>query len=217
MSNNRGDGENVNTIDSSSTNSQNVSQPTANVTVPCSSEVTKKRKASKSWVWDHFIKNKDPKDPKAICNWCSKSLAAVSGNGTSCMSNHLLRCKKYPHRVNTDNGQAVLAFTPVPKFDDDVNGNVLANWKFDQSECRKWLARMIIVDELPFIFVEHEGFRAFCRVMQPRFIVPSRRTIGRDCYLIYTDEMSRLKDSFKKLSSRICLTTDSWTSIQNLS
>lgn len=31
------------------------------------------------------------------------------------------------------------------------------------------LARMIIVDELPFRYVEHEGFLNFCHVMQPLF------------------------------------------------
>ena len=39
------------------------------------------------------------------------------------------------------------------------------------------LARMIIVDELPFRFVEHDGFIYFMGVVEPRFPVPSRLTI----------------------------------------
>ncbi|GJX89123.1 zinc finger BED domain-containing protein RICESLEEPER 2-like protein [Tanacetum coccineum] len=40
---------------------------------------------------------------------------------------------------------------------------------------------MIILDELPFKTVEHEGFRDFVNMLQPQFQIPSRATITRDC------------------------------------
>ncbi|KAK9669753.1 hypothetical protein RND81_13G152300 [Saponaria officinalis] len=76
---------------------------------------------------------------------------------------------------------------------------------------------MIIVDELPFAHVEGEGFRDFCKAVQPEFIPPSRVTVTRDCYSLFIDERVKLKDFFGKLTSRVCLTTDTWTSGQNLS
>ena len=36
-------------------------------------------------------------------------------------------------------------------------------WEFDYDLCRKKLATMLIVDELPFAFVEREGFREYSR------------------------------------------------------
>ena len=45
----------------------------------------------------------------------------------------------------------------------------VSNWKFDQELCHKVLARMIVVDEFPFNFVEKEGFKRFCSVLQPKF------------------------------------------------
>ncbi|KAK2652789.1 hypothetical protein Ddye_012645 [Dipteronia dyeriana] len=38
---------------------------------------------------------------------------------------------------------------------------------FDKETCRKACTRMIIVDELPFSFLEKDGFRDFCRVACP--------------------------------------------------
>ncbi|WOH15062.1 hypothetical protein DCAR_0934596 [Daucus carota subsp. sativus] len=32
---------------------------------------------------------------------------------------------------------------------------------------------MLIMDELPFMFVEREGFRLFCKAMHPEFLIPS--------------------------------------------
>lgn len=77
------------------------------------------------------------------------------------------------------------------------------------------LARMIIVDELPFRFVEHGGFIDFTAEVEPRFEVPSRVTVARDCLRLYIRE----KESLRKVlmaGQRVCLTTDTWTSIQNL-
>ncbi|KAM4132835.1 hypothetical protein ACJW30_01G282100 [Castanea mollissima] len=78
--------------------------------------------------------------------------------------------------------------------------------------CREALARMIIVDELPFKFVEHEGLN----VLQPRFTVPTRTTVAKDCIRHYSIERDRLKIFLEKSTQRISLTTDTWTSIQNI-
>ena len=42
---------------------------------------------------------------------------------------------------------------------DHGDGNKLMAWKFDQKESRKALAHMVIVDELPFSFVERQGWK----------------------------------------------------------
>ncbi|KAK8676592.1 hypothetical protein V6N13_142166 [Hibiscus sabdariffa] len=39
---------------------------------------------------------------------------------------------------------------------------------------------------------EHEGFRDFCNMMQPRFQVPSRSTVAKDCMEIYLEEKRKL-------------------------
>ncbi|KAI5344908.1 hypothetical protein L3X38_012785 [Prunus dulcis] len=73
---------------------------------------------------------------------------------------------------------------------------------------------MVVRDELPFSFVEGEGFREFCSVACPQFNPPSRRTLGRRFLEMYTKMKEKLKVDLR--SHRICLTTDTWTSVQNV-
>lgn len=46
------------------------------------------------------------------------------------------------------------------------------------------------------------------------FKVPSRVTVSRDCLKLFEEEKVKLKKFLK--NQRVCLTTDTWTSIQNM-
>lgn len=135
----------------------------------------------KSWVWDHFTR--DTSGTRAKCNWCTKSYAADSHkNGTTNLNNHLLhQCKKIPTSV-LDPTQTTLSLQEGGKA---TSNNTLVGIHFDVELCRQALARMIIVDELPFSFVENEGFRYFMSVTQPRLPLPGRISIARDCLSLY--------------------------------
>ena len=54
----------------------------------------------------------------------------------------------------------------------------------------------------------------FSNVMQSKFKIQSQYTVARDIVDIYTNERERLKKIVK--GRRICFTTNTWTSIQNL-
>ncbi|CAN1176862.1 Putative AC transposase [Linum perenne] len=78
------------------------------------------------------------------------------------------------------------------------------------------LDEMIIIDELPFMFVEHEGFIRFIGVCCPRFDIPSRKTIREDCFRLFIAGRVKLKEFFKNTcAGRVSITTDGWTSVQN--
>lgn len=127
------------------------------------------------------------------------------------MKNHVRTCKNYP--PNLDKKQKLSDLESKTTVNDDAIPNL---WEFNQDVIRKALAKMLIVDELPFSFVEREGFREFMKVVNPHFLIPSRSTSTKDCYSYFIDERRKLLDMFKTLSSRVCLTTDTWTSGQNL-
>ncbi|XP_054806276.1 zinc finger BED domain-containing protein RICESLEEPER 2-like [Prosopis cineraria] len=95
-------------------------------------------------------------------------------------------------------------------------GTSLKGVTFDLNSCRQALARMIIVDELPFKFVENEGFQYFMSIAQPLFPLPSRTTVARDCLSLYLSEQAKLRNVFCKSKQSVCLTTDCWTSLQNM-
>ncbi|KAK8701308.1 hypothetical protein V6N13_019698 [Hibiscus sabdariffa] len=175
------------------------------------------------YVWDHFKEfsdsNNEAKSEKDVveCNYCGKCIAYKPSYGTSGMKNHIARCKRFPANLNRK--QKLVDFESKTITSPGGTSKIVqvpTCWQFDQDNCRKALARMLIVDELPFVFVEHEGFRYFCKQLCPKFVPPSCKTMTRDCYSIFIEERSKLKDIVSKLSSRVCLTTDTWTSGQNL-
>lgn len=96
----------------------------------------------------------------------------------------------------------------MKKEDGKGTGSILSSVHFDVEACRAALARMIIADELPFKFVEGEGFRHFMSIVQPKLPIPGRITAVRDCWSIYTNEKHKLKSVFKNSNQSVSLTTD---------
>jgi hypothetical protein len=86
--------------------------------------------------------------------------------------------------------------------------------KYDPDRIRRLLVQYFILCELPFSHVESEGFTLFVNGLEPRFNMPSRVSIPRDCLKLYGEEKLHLKALMS--GQRICLTIDTWTSIQNL-
>lgn len=174
------------------------------------------KRKNKSEAWDHSIKLKNADGsvmhkPRAKCKYCPQTYACHSkANGTSAMRTHMLyQCRKSPVYIPAKK-QRYLA------FDSAENGGHMVSIAFDQDTCRFACARMIIRDELPFSHVEGQGFIDFMRVAQPKFKPPSRRTIARDILILYGSEKERIREFLGRKSQRVSLTTDTWTSIQNI-
>lgn len=79
------------------------------------------------------------------------------------------------------------------------------------------LAMMVTVDEQQFSIVKWEGFRGFASAYLNFFKHVSRFTIARNCMKLYVYEWTSLKNKLSSLKSSIALTTNIWSSIQNLS
>ncbi|CAI0404796.1 unnamed protein product, partial [Linum tenue] len=185
---------------------------------PATRKVKKKGKAPplKSDVWTQFKKYLNEKgEVRASCKYCGKDYAAHPvNNGTSAMKKHMNppnACNAQTNGNGKDTAQQLLSITPNGAGDASVAG-----WKFDQYKIRKSLARMIIMDELPFKFVEHLGFKLFMADACPRFNMPSRWTVSRDCFDWYFEEKEKLKMLLNSSTGtrRVSLTTDTWTSLQ---
>ncbi|KAI5313276.1 hypothetical protein L3X38_042450 [Prunus dulcis] len=184
---------------------------------------TGKRKPCKkeSDVWEHFEKHdlvlnlkgvdgtkRKEVEKRAKCKYCSATYASdTEKKGTSNMWKHLNKqCLQYPYR-HKDKNTRTLAF-------DASKGNALVSRNFNKDDCLDACIRMVVRDELPFSFVEGEGFSEFCSVICPQFNPPSHRTLGRRFLEMYPKMKEKLKVDLR--SHRICLTTDTWTSVQNV-
>lgn len=173
-----------------------------------------KKSGRRSFVWNHFTFVKGA--AKAPCPYC-KTVIACHGkkNGTSALSNHLINvCRTAPtYKKNIDlKKQVTLGFKPVSEG--DIAGGSLATHSFSQERCRKALARLCIKDNQPFSIVDNDGFQDYSWEMNPLFELPSRWTVARDCLKIYKEEGKKLKGLLK--DQTVSLTTDTWSSVQNV-
>ena len=147
------------------TNDVASTEPAIQTTSRASSS-TGKRKSIKSQaeVWNHFTKFVNEQgEHKARCNYCDKEFCADPKlNGTTSLNFHKKVCQKISNL--TDLSQAELVFSS--------GDGSLGNWKFDQESIRKGLVEMIL-DELPFKFVEGKRFKRFMSLSCPRYHIPS--------------------------------------------
>jgi len=183
---------------------------------------SKKRKANAngpqrtSPAWESFtiVPESESLDLQAACNYCDKRyLCDPKTHGTTNLLAHSKTCPKNPNLLSNGLNQTVLTFDPNGCGGVNLGA---ASHRFNVESCRKALAKFIILDEKPFRLVEGEGFKHFCRTLQPQFAFPSRFTIPRDCFKLYLEEKLRLRALFRSYCSRVALTTDCWTSVQNL-
>ncbi|KAL4369536.1 hypothetical protein GQ457_05G016790 [Hibiscus cannabinus] len=165
----------------------------------------------RSFVWDHFKYEKNITSAK--CPYCKRMIKCDSKkNGTSGLGKHLkMYCRQSPCYKLPDKKQKTLNFSPPQPLSgkSDVKGNM-----YNQVACRMALARMCIKDNRPFSIVEDEGFVEYSSTLNPKFKLPSRWTVARDCFNIYKEESKVIKNLL--VGQRVSLTTDTWTSVQNI-
>ncbi|CAN0881974.1 Putative AC transposase [Linum grandiflorum] len=168
---------------------------------------TRKPMKKRSIYWKFFVPFKDADgNAKAKCLLCQNSFAATSTNGTSGLKKHHDSCSRRNIKAMSE---LSLRF--------GIDNDQVSNWKFDQLDARKALVEMILLDELPFRFVEHEGFRRFMLRICPMFKIPGRKTVREDCFRMFVESKVVLIEFFRtECKGKVSLTTDAWTSLSNM-
>jgi hypothetical protein len=88
--------------------------------------------------------------------------------------------------------------------------------KYNATKIRLAIVKMMIKNKLPFRFMEGGGFQDFMKTIEPRFQIPSRYTVIKDCVKLFMSEKEKLRAMFMTTGARVCFTTDMWTSVQKL-
>ena len=101
-----------------------------------------------SEVWDHFTKFINEKGEfKARCNYFdTEYFADPKRNGMTSLKNHLASCR----RIFYGCGDGTQTELVLPS----KGSGSLGTWTFNQDIIRRGVAEMIIINELPFRFVE---------------------------------------------------------------
>ncbi|KAH9751994.1 BED-type domain-containing protein [Citrus sinensis] len=141
-------------------------------------------------TWNHFTLLEDNPN-KCKCNYCGRQYQCHSRrDGITNMRNHILACLAYKtFREQQEGSQQNLT---TEGGEGNASNMVLAKG-WSQDACRRAVTKMIIMGELPLSFVDNKGFRHFCSVAIPQFVMPSRRTIGKDVMDLFLEEKTMLK------------------------
>lgn len=160
----------------------------------------RKKIAHRAKCWEHFIQRED--DPSQCnCRYCGVEIGCDSKTvGTSPMINHISHCKLY---------MADQESMTQTKLTGNSSGPALTV-RYDSALFRRSVNEMIVLSELPFAFVESEGFRRFCHNILPMYTVHCRRTATKDIFARFVQDEADLKKLFSCKKHRVSLTTDIW-------
>ncbi|GKB24423.1 zinc finger BED domain-containing protein RICESLEEPER 2-like protein [Tanacetum coccineum] len=132
----------------------------------------------------------------------SKLYSAESYSGTGNLKRHLKGCLKSTTR---DIGQYMISSS---------RGVIGArNSNFNQGKFRELLVHAVVRHDLPFSFTEYEGVKGVFKYLEPDVTHITRNTTKADMLKMHGVESKRLRDELLSCPSRICLTSDAWTSI----
>ncbi|KAL5757834.1 hypothetical protein ACOSP7_020445 [Xanthoceras sorbifolium] len=143
------------------------------------------------------------------CNRCGAKIAYNSENGeTDVLRDHLdNECEEYGSRKR----QKFINF----ETDESGCSSNLVAVGVSKEACIDACTRMVILNALPFRFVEGEGFHKFWSAAYPKSGPPSWKAIARGVWRLYLHEKELLRSMFSSNKQRVSLSVDYWTSIDN--
>ncbi|XP_040151483.1 E3 SUMO-protein ligase ZBED1-like [Anopheles arabiensis] len=172
-------------------------------------------------VWLHYVKS----EGGGKCRYCQQVVSYTKGS-TSNLKRHLSR--KHPtvplHRNNPPSTTDSELDSPLECTSAERNvSSPLANYfpsnKAMSAESKKkidtLLLLMICKEYQPFSVVENEYFARFVKALNPKYVLPTRKSISNGALpALYNDTLKVVQTNLLTAST-ISLTADCWTSINN--
>lgn len=169
----------------------------------------------KSKVWKHFgfykLPGKTERDMrKGVCKLC-RGLVTYCGNTTNLQA-HLAR--HHPTlklaTVNPEPPKPSSSGQQQQSIEDSLNK--LPSGSEKAKRITRSIGQFIAKDLRPYSVVENEGFRNLLYNLEPRYVIPSRKTITEKTVPnLYNEVVSEVKLSLRG-AKRVALTCDGWTS-----
>jgi len=166
---------------------------------------SKRPRVGTSKIWDHFTKKNGIKEgkEKAKYNWCgAKYVAYGTKIGTSTILRHLSKCPVLKKLKDNNVGKMIID-----------HARKLRSREIDQKVVDDLISMAIIQHRLPYNFVEYKWIKELLAYLNPVVRVLSRNTIVSNISKKFHEHKEREKVAMRKSYSRICLTSDCWTSI----
>jgi len=160
----------------------------------------------RSPVWEYYEPELIDEDGvlKAVCKYCGSKMTAGRKIGTTSLRNHIAEyCSKIPSEVRK-------------KFVATMKKPIEGPFVFDSQKSRELMITWCIRAKVPFNKFDDESFEPWMESMQPTFSSIGRQTIRNDCVSMFERMKRALRRELQTINSRICITSDLWTSNQKL-
>ncbi|KAL6850133.1 hypothetical protein ACP4OV_020760 [Aristida adscensionis] len=161
----------------------------------------------RSKVWEYFEKDLVEVGGvlKAVCKYCRLPMTSSKKTGTNSLRNHI--AEHCPKITEADRERFIATMKRQP-----TEGSFV----FDHQKSRELMVKWCISAEIPFNKFEDPYFAPWIESMQPTFNPGGRQTIRNASVGSYEKEVQMLRNEMQNLDSRICFTSDLWTSNQQL-
>ena len=171
-------------------------------------------KGSKSVYWKYFGFKVDTggkcEDEKRVeCRVCAKSIA-YSGNTTN-LKQHMVH--HHPEKLSetSELSTASASWQPTLESFQFRPKAKLASGSQRARDVTDALVKFIVRDVRPLSTIEGAGFQHFCATLEPRYVIPSRKTISTRVKEMYEHVRGVVQTQLDSVS--VCaLTMDFWSS-----
>ena len=178
----------------------------------------------KSPIWDYFTLGEDTKF--AVCKSCNKATSRGRNStkvyNTTNLVNHLKSVHqdiheeyqvKYQRKQEQDKANKPVIITSKQLSLEEVQEKVRI-WDINDARAQRvhrLVIEMIALDNQPFSVVEDPGFIRLVSVLEPRYVIPSRKyLVDKVLPTVHSDVTSWVKNEIETVSY-FSFTTDAWS------
>ncbi|AQL08056.1 zinc finger BED domain-containing protein DAYSLEEPER [Zea mays] len=154
-------------------------------------------------VWEYFQQELVEVDGvmKAVCKYCGTKLTSKRNSGTNSLRNHVAdTCPK----ISVEDRKRFIATMRKKPGE--------GSFVFDPRKTRECMVKWCISAEVAFNKFDDPFFAPWMESLQPSFSGVGRQTMRNDCIARFKMMRQELRNELQSLNSRICLTSDLWTS-----
>src|SRR6266542_6088700 len=156
-----------------------------------------------SAVWEYMYKKYDDTEQVVaiICNLCKKEY------GPKISTRPLMDHINKEHKRNISiKQQTRLSFIQKPYGKVDI---------VRVKDCLDATIDFIVGSQMPFSIVDSSWFKKLCSVLDQRYVLPSRQYLQQQILNRFANHHSLVADELERLSTKVSLTANVWTSITN--
>jgi len=166
-------------------------------------EIRQSGSRKRSFVWNHFD---DVEENIVVCKKCETKFTFKPRSNTTHLRRHILEgCPN----ISKEERAMIVANLGKDLFE-------TSTFRFDPDLTRSLLTLLFIDAKIPFSVINSRFWEPAMRSLRPEYRAVKRQTLRNDCVEVFKAGSNVALNEFAALDSRVCFTSDIWTSSTKL-